>query len=70
MEILQYDGAAEFWVRDLETLQAMVIDEEYVNVIQPDEANFIDASSMKMLIGVDYVVVEDGKLVEEHGREF
>lgn len=67
---MEFDGAAEFWVRDLETLANMSSDPEYIEVIQPDEDNFIDKKSMRMLIGVDYVVVEDAKLVKEHGREF
>jgi hypothetical protein len=68
--ILEYDGAAEFWVRDLETLENMYSDPEYVEVIQPDEANFIDGESFKMLIGVDYTIVENNEPVEVHGREF
>lgn len=48
----------------------MATDPEYVEKIQPDEDNFIDKESMKMLVGVDYTVVEAGKLVETHGREF
>lgn len=45
-------------------------DNEYLTKISPDEKNFIDGESMKMLIGVDYIVVENGNLVEEHGRQF
>ena len=46
------------------------MDPEYVNVIQPDEANFIDLASLRMIVGVDYVVVENREAVVEHGREF
>ena len=45
-------------------------DPEYVNVIQPDEANFIDAESMRLIVGVDYIVVENQNAVMEHGRTF
>ena len=48
----------------------MQSDPEDVEKIAPDEDNFIDKKSFRMLIGVDYVVVEDGRKVEQHGREF
>ncbi|KAH7131244.1 EthD domain-containing protein [Dactylonectria macrodidyma] len=70
LPILEFDGAAEFWVHNLETFQAMGSDPEYINKIQPDEANFIDLASMRMIIGVDYIVVESQNEVKEHGRSF
>lgn len=45
-------------------------DPEYLEKIQPDEANFIDGESMRMIVGVDYIVVENQNAVEEHGRKF
>ncbi|KAF5676116.1 hypothetical protein FHETE_2243 [Fusarium heterosporum] len=68
--VLEFDGAAEFWVQNLETFQAMSTDPHYVNVIQPDEANFIDPKSMRLIVGVDYIVVENQNAVTEHGRTF
>lgn len=70
LPLLDYDGAAEFWVPSLETFLTMGADPEYVNVIQPDEANFIDLTSLKVVVGADWVVVEGGKKVVEHGREW
>jgi hypothetical protein len=70
LPILEYDGAAEFWMPNLETFQAMGSDPEYLEKIQPDEANFIDGESIKMVLGVDYIVVENQNAVEEHGRHF
>jgi hypothetical protein len=70
LPVLDFDGAAEFWVRDLETLQAMMTDKEYVEKIQPDEGNFINGETVTIIIGVDYIVVDNGKLVEDHAREF
>lgn len=57
-------------MRDLETLQNMGSDPEYIGKIAPDEDNFIDKASMRMLIGVDYIVVDNSNLVEQHGRHF
>ncbi|SPO04117.1 uncharacterized protein DNG_06800 [Cephalotrichum gorgonifer] len=68
--ILEFDGAAEYWVPDLETFAAMGSDPEYLNNIQPDEANFIDLDSLRIIIGVDYILVENQNAVEEHGRTF
>ncbi|KAF5019810.1 hypothetical protein F66182_8179 [Fusarium sp. NRRL 66182] len=68
--ILEFDGALEVWVHNLETFQAMGSDPEYLRVVQPDEANFIDLQSFKMIIGVDYTVVEHQNAVMEHGRKF
>lgn len=70
LPILEFDGAAEFWVHNLETFQAMGSDPEYLGTIQPDEANFIDLESMRMVIGVDYIVLESQNAVREHGRTF
>lgn len=70
LPILEYDGAAEFWMPNLEILQAMQTDPEYVEKIQPDEANFIDGESIQMILGVDYIVVENQNAVEQHGRSF
>lgn len=69
MPILEYDGAAEFWA-PLEVLQRMNTDPEYLGKIQPDEANFIDGTSLRMVVGVDYIVVENQNAVMEHGRQF
>ena len=68
--ILEFDGAAEFWAYSLDTLRAMQTDPEYVEEIQPDEKNFIDGESLKIVVGVDYVVVEAQNRVERHGRVF
>ncbi|KAF3355775.1 hypothetical protein VdG1_06824 [Verticillium dahliae VDG1] len=68
--ILEFDGAAEFWVHNLETFQSMGSDPEYLNKIQLDEANFIDPESIRMVIGVDYIVMENQHTVVEHGRSF
>ncbi|CAH0057180.1 unnamed protein product [Clonostachys solani] len=68
--ILEFDGAAEFWMHNLETLQAMANDNEYLTKIQPDEANFMDLESARMIIGVDYIVVEHQNVVQQHGRTF
>jgi hypothetical protein len=70
MPVLDYDACAEIWVRDLETMQQMAADPEYLGKIAADEEEFIDKSTLRILLGVDYVVIEDGKAVEEHQQDF
>ncbi|KAH7121257.1 EthD domain-containing protein [Dendryphion nanum] len=70
LPILEFDGAAEFWVHSLETFQAMGSDKEYLEKIQPDEANFIDLTSFRMVVGFDYINVENQNAVVEHGRKY
>ncbi|KAF4996989.1 hypothetical protein FDECE_12228 [Fusarium decemcellulare] len=69
-QIVEFDGAAEFWVPTLETFQAMGQDPEYIGKIVPDEAKFIDQSTIRMIIGVDYIGIESQNVVMEHGRSF
>lgn len=45
-------------------------DQEYLNVIVPDEAKFIDQETIRMIIGVDYTVLEHQNVVTDHGRTF
>ncbi|RFN52331.1 hypothetical protein FIE12Z_3401 [Fusarium flagelliforme] len=68
--VLEFDGAAEFWVQNMETFAAMGADSFYRDVIQVDERNFIDLESMRLIVGVDYIVVENQNAVTEHGRSF
>ncbi|OBS23308.1 hypothetical protein FPOA_03857 [Fusarium poae] len=68
--VLEFDGAAEFWVQNMETFAAMGADPFYRDVIQADELNFIDMESMRLIVGVDYIVVENQNAVTEHGRSF
>lgn len=70
MPILEYDGSAEFWVHNLEDMQKMQADPEYISKMIPDEGKFIDRESMKILVGVDFIHIENGNFVKAHAREF
>ena len=67
---MNFDGAAEFWVHDLQNMKDMQEDPEYISRVGADEAKFIDLSSMQILVGVDYVHVENGGVVGGHARKF
>ncbi|KIM35575.1 hypothetical protein M413DRAFT_32431 [Hebeloma cylindrosporum] len=53
LPIADFDGAAEFWVESLQDLFALFGDEEYLKKAVPDEANFLDRSSVQILVGED-----------------
>lgn len=66
---MEYDGASEYWARDVQTFANMLADKEYQTKIAPDEANFLDPQSVRMIIGVDYIVVENQNAINQHGRK-
>jgi hypothetical protein len=67
---LAYDGMGDFWVKKYEDFEAAFLDPHYLKVIQPDEKNLIDMDTISVTIGAEYVVIDDGKIVKEHAREF
>ena len=68
--VMDYDGAGDFWVRDYKDFEAAFLDPEYQEKIRPDELKFIDMDSIVVTVGVEYIVVDDGKALEEHQRSF
>lgn len=68
--VVEFDGISDVYVKDIKTWQAAFTGPEYVDVIKPDELNFIDVENLQTTIGYDYFVVEDGKPVIEHARSF
>lgn len=66
----QFDGISDVYVKDIKTWQAAFTGPEYVDVIKPDELNFIDTENLQTSIGYDYFIVEDEKPVEQHVRTF
>ncbi|OAA62524.1 Dimeric alpha-beta barrel [Niveomyces insectorum RCEF 264] len=67
---LQYDGMGDFWVRKYEDFEAAFLDPEYQTTIRPDELRLIDMDSVVVTVGVDHVMIDDGKPVETHHRTF
>ncbi|KAF2265055.1 hypothetical protein CC78DRAFT_567836 [Lojkania enalia] len=68
--LLAYDGMGDFWVKKYEDFEAAFLDQYYQQVIQPDEKNLIDMDTIAVTIGVEYIVIEDGEIVEKHSRDF
>lgn len=67
---LAYDGMGDFWVRKYEDFEAAFLDPYYQAVIQPDEKNLICMDTISVTIGVEFIVLEDGTIVESHTRDF
>lgn len=67
---LDYDGMGDFWVQKYEDFEAAFLDPEYLESIRPDELKFVDMDSLRLTVGVDYVCIDDGKVVQDHQREF
>jgi hypothetical protein len=42
------------------------LDPEYQEKIRPDELKLIDMDSIAVTVGVEYVAIDDGKVVEKH----
>jgi hypothetical protein len=54
----EYDGIAEVWVKDVETWESIVTDEDFVAAIAPDEKHFIKAP-IHIMLGYDNTVIGD-----------
>ncbi|KAJ4351920.1 uncharacterized protein N0V89_007264 [Didymosphaeria variabile] len=67
---LSYDGMGDFWVRKYEDFEAAFLDPYYQKVIQPDEKKLICMDTISVTIGVEYVVIDDGEIVQAHARSF
>ncbi|KAF2635235.1 hypothetical protein P280DRAFT_536532 [Massarina eburnea CBS 473.64] len=67
---LSYDGMGDFWVRKYEDFEAAFLDPYYLSSIQPDEKKLICMNTISVTIGVENIVLEEGKKVENHAREF
>lgn len=68
--VLDWDGIADFYVRKYEDFEAAFLDSEYLERIRPDEVKLINMESIRLTVGVDYVCIDEGEIVEKHERKF
>jgi hypothetical protein len=68
--VLDWDGIADFYVRKYEDFEAAFLDSEYLERIRPDEVKLINMESIRLTVGVDYVCIDEGEIVEKHERNF
>ena len=61
--MLDYDGMGDFYVRKYEDFENAFLDPEYQEKIRPDELKLVDMDTIRVTIGVEYTMIEQGKLV-------
>ncbi|GKT41171.1 uncharacterized protein ColSpa_01352 [Colletotrichum spaethianum] len=54
--VLDFDGAAEFWVETLEDWESIARDPEFLRVVSGDMLNFV-REPLHVTLGYDYLVV-------------
>ena len=62
--VMDWDGIADFYVRKYEDFEDAFLDSEYQERIRPDELKLIDMDTVRMTVGVDYVCINEGEIVE------
>jgi len=67
---LSCDGIADVYFKDLATYREAFKDPYYVEKVAPDEARFLNREKTLVTVGYDYVVIEEGKLVDTHERSY
>ncbi|OAL06302.1 hypothetical protein IQ06DRAFT_362578 [Phaeosphaeriaceae sp. SRC1lsM3a] len=60
----EFDGAAEFWVNELEDFAAIFADEVYLRDVVPDEESFMKRGESSIFVGKEEGKWVDGKKVE------
>jgi uncharacterized protein (TIGR02118 family) len=46
----EFDGVGELWFDDIESMERAFSEPEYLNVIRPDELNFVDLEGCRLII--------------------
>ncbi|KAK6517574.1 hypothetical protein TWF281_004224 [Arthrobotrys megalospora] len=65
-----FDGIEDFYVRDLKDFTDAILDDYYQKTLLPDAGVFADATSIFISVGQDFVLVDDGKIIGQHERDY
>ncbi|KAK6527430.1 hypothetical protein TWF694_004419 [Orbilia ellipsospora] len=65
-----YDGIEDFYVHKLEDFADALLDEYYQENLMPDGKVYADFASVFIVVGEDFVVIDDTKVVEQHERDY
>ena len=57
MPPIKYDGITELWFDDVEAIGRLFSDVEYLRVVRPDEASFIDLERCDFIVSNEYAVL-------------
>jgi len=66
---LPYDGIADFCYKSFEDFENAYADEFYLHVVKKDEQYLFDMESLAVTAGVEQVVIESGKVMDEQERK-
>lgn len=65
---MSYDGIADFWYKSFKDFEYAYEDEFYIEVVKKDEEYLFDMSSLAVTAGVEQIVIEEGKVVDEMAK--
>ena len=68
MPTLSYDGVADFYVKSLEGFKKAYEDPYYKNTVKPDEEYLFDVKNMRIMVGTETHVIEEGKIVQSRSQ--
>ncbi|KAJ6259247.1 hypothetical protein Dda_6146 [Drechslerella dactyloides] len=69
--IVEYDGVADFYVRKLDDwTRAVMEDKYYMDELVPDALIFGDFAGARVTVGEEYVVIDDGRIIQEHVHQY
>lgn len=57
MPPVKYDGITELWFDDVEAIGRLFSDPEYLRVVRPDEASFLDLGGCDFVVSKEHAVV-------------
>lgn len=60
---------ADFYVRKYEDFEKAYDDPYYKDVVKSDEEYLFDVKNMRVMVGTETCVIEEGKIVEGRGQK-
>jgi len=60
---------ADFYVKKYKDFEKAYDDPYYKNVVKPDEEYLFDVQNMRVMVGMETCVIEEGKIVEGKEQE-
>ena len=64
MPTLSYDGVADFYVKSLEEFKKAYEDPYYKDTVKPDEEYLFDVKNMRIMVGAEKHVIEEGEILQ------
>jgi hypothetical protein len=53
LPMMEFDAAAEFWAKDMDTILSVYEDPDYLRIIVPDEEKFLTREASKFMVGYE-----------------